>query len=84
MQDGDVAIFVLATTDAKLVPGDRVLIKGTIQSSFRPIVVSNSVALLRHGFVPEPVPASFDELIRAHRNTTQPSFNNRSSGGVSK
>jgi diguanylate cyclase (GGDEF)-like protein len=65
VQDGDVAVFVLATTDAKLVPGDRVLIKGTIQSSFRPIVVSNSVTLLRHGAVPEPVPATFDELIRA-------------------
>ena len=65
VQDGDVAVFVLATTNAKLVPGDRVLIEGTTQSSFRPIVVSNSVTLLRHGAVPEPAPATFDELIRA-------------------
>src|SRR6202167_622018 len=29
VQDGDAAIFVLATTGARLNPGDRVLIKGT-------------------------------------------------------
>jgi hypothetical protein len=64
VQDGDLAIFVLATTDAKLLPGDRVLIKGTTQSSFHPIVISKNVPLLRHGAVPKSVPATFDELIR--------------------
>jgi diguanylate cyclase (GGDEF)-like protein len=68
VQDGDVAVFVLATTDAKLVPGDRVFIKGTTESSFRPIVVSNDIAVLRHGAVPKPVPATFNELIRGQRD----------------
>jgi diguanylate cyclase (GGDEF)-like protein len=64
VQDGALAIFVLATTDAKLLAGDRVLIKGTTQSSFHPIVISKDVTLLRHGAVPKSVPATFDELIR--------------------
>jgi diguanylate cyclase (GGDEF)-like protein len=65
MQEGDQAIFVLATTPVKLLPGDRVLVRGTTQASFRPIVISKSVTLLRHGNLPKPVPATFDELVRA-------------------
>jgi diguanylate cyclase (GGDEF)-like protein len=68
VQDGDIAVFVLATTDAKLVLGDRVLIKGTTQSSFHPIVISNDVTLLRHGAALKPVLATFDELIGAERD----------------
>ena len=63
VQDGSQAIFVLATTDAKLVPGDRVLVRGITRESFHPIVVSNSVTVLGHGDLPKPVPASFDGLI---------------------
>jgi diguanylate cyclase (GGDEF)-like protein len=66
VQDSDVAIFVLPpTTDGKLLPGDRVLVRGTMQKSFRPIVVANSITLLHHGAPPKPVPVGFDELIRA-------------------
>ena len=65
MQEGDQAVFVLATTPIKLLPGDRVLVRGTTQVSFRPIVVSNNITLLRHGDLPKPVPATFDELVRA-------------------
>jgi diguanylate cyclase (GGDEF)-like protein len=65
VQDGDVAIYVQATTNARLVPGDRVLIKGTTQPSFRPFVLSSDLTLLRHDALPKPEPASFDELIRA-------------------
>ena len=43
VQDGDVAIFVQATTDAKLVPGDRILIKGTTHESFRPNILSSDI-----------------------------------------
>ena len=67
VQDGDVAIYVQATTDAKLVPGDRILIKGTTHESFRPFVLSSDITLLRHGALPKPVPATFDQLIRAQR-----------------
>src|SRR5580698_11373524 len=38
VQDGDVAIYVQATTNTKFLPGDRVLIKGTTHESFRPFV----------------------------------------------
>jgi diguanylate cyclase (GGDEF)-like protein len=68
VQDGTVAIFVLATTGARLVPGDRVLIKGTTQDSFRPIVISSDITLLRHGVMPTPVPATYDDLIRARHD----------------
>jgi diguanylate cyclase (GGDEF)-like protein len=68
VQDGDTTLFVLATTNLQLVPGDRVLIKGTTHASFHPIVVSNNIALLHHGAVPRPHAASFEELIRGQHD----------------
>ena len=68
VQDGSEAIFVLAPSDAKLIPGDRVLVRGTLRPSFHPIVIASSVTVLRHGELPEPVPASFDELIHGQDN----------------
>ena len=65
VQDGDTAIYVQAPTDAKLVPGDRVLVRGTTQESFNPIVVAESVTLVRHGEPLKPQPASFDRMISA-------------------
>jgi diguanylate cyclase (GGDEF)-like protein len=64
VQDGDVAIYIEAKTRAQFVPGDRILIRGTTQPSFRPYVLSDDIKLLHHGPVPEPVPADFDRLIR--------------------
>ncbi len=69
VQDGDVAIFVRPPTAAKLVPGDRVQVRGTTQASFRPIVIADSVTLLHPGVPPKPVPATFDELIRAQHDS---------------
>jgi diguanylate cyclase (GGDEF)-like protein len=66
VQDGDTAIFVRPPTTATLTPGDRILVRGTTQASFRPLVIGNSVTVLHHGPRPTPVPATFDELIRAH------------------
>jgi diguanylate cyclase (GGDEF)-like protein len=66
VQDGGTVIFVRPPTTAKLTPGDRVLIRGTMQASFHPIVVGTSVTVLHHGALPVPVPATFEELIRAH------------------
>jgi len=68
VQDGDVAIFVSAPTNARLVPGDRVLIKGTTHESFRPFVASDSIALLHHGSLPKPIPATHDELMHAEHD----------------
>jgi diguanylate cyclase (GGDEF)-like protein len=63
VQEGNEAIFVRSETDARLVPGDRVLINGTVQPSFLPYVVSNNIILLRHGMLPNAVPANYDDLV---------------------
>ena len=68
VQDGDAAIFVLVPLDAKLTPGDRVLVRGTTRDSFRPIVVSESITLLQHGALPKSVPTDYNELIRAQHD----------------
>ena len=45
VQDGDAAIYVGASTDLHLIPGDRVLVRGTTQKSFNPIVIAKSVKM---------------------------------------
>jgi diguanylate cyclase (GGDEF)-like protein len=65
LQDGDDSIFVRPPTVAELIPGDRVLVRGTTHQSFRPIVIGESIALLHHDAPPKPIPATFEELIRA-------------------
>jgi diguanylate cyclase (GGDEF)-like protein len=68
VQDGDYAIFVRPPTTATLTPGDRILVRGTTQASFRPLVVGNSVTLLHHGSPLRPIPTTFEELIRAQHD----------------
>jgi diguanylate cyclase (GGDEF)-like protein len=68
VQDGGAAVFVFDAQDAKLVPGDRVLVEGKTDADFSPNVRSEKITLLRHGAVPQPVPASFDELIRGQHD----------------
>jgi diguanylate cyclase (GGDEF)-like protein len=68
VQDGDNAVFVRPPTTATLTPGDRILVRGTTQASFRPLVLGNSVTLLRHAPPPSPISATFDELIRAQHD----------------
>jgi diguanylate cyclase (GGDEF)-like protein len=63
VQDGDEAIFVSSPLDAKAAPGDRVLVRGATQESFRPIVVASSVSVLNHGALPKPIRTDFDALI---------------------
>src|ERR1035437_667718 len=63
VQDGDVAIYVYLTKEARLVPGDSVLVRGTTEPSFRPIVVSNDVTVLRHGGQLKPEFASYNGIV---------------------
>jgi diguanylate cyclase (GGDEF)-like protein len=63
VQDGAVGIYVLFKPGAGLLPGDRVLVQGKTRDSFRPDIVDASVRLLRHGPLPNPVPASFQQLV---------------------
>jgi diguanylate cyclase (GGDEF)-like protein len=69
VQDGGIAVYVRVPIDSTVVPGDRVLVTGTMEASFRPIVVAESVALLHHGVLPKPLPTGFDELIRAEHDS---------------
>ena len=64
VQDDNAAVYVQFTKGANLVPGDRVLVEGHARDSFRPDVVGDRVTLLRHVTLPEPVPATFDQMIR--------------------
>ena len=65
VQDGGAAIYVWAKEEFKMNPGDRVLVRGKAQDSFRPIVVADDVTVLGHGSLPAPVPATFDQLIHS-------------------
>jgi len=68
VQDGEEAIYVETKAYQDLNPGDRVLIQGKTRDSFTPDVVSDSISVLRHGALPKPVPADFQQLIRAQRD----------------
>jgi diguanylate cyclase (GGDEF)-like protein len=66
VQDEDVAVFVLITPDVDFLrPGDRVRIKGKTSGSFNPIVIPDNVTVLHHGVLPNAVPATFGQLIKA-------------------
>ena len=65
VQDGDSAIFVLATTSARPSPGDRILVRGTMQESFRPFVASTDISVLSHGSLPKPISANFAQMIHS-------------------
>jgi diguanylate cyclase (GGDEF)-like protein len=65
VQDGDTAIYVLATSGLKLMPGDRVMVRGTTESSFRPIIVSGSIERLGHDSMPKAVAANLDDLMKS-------------------
>lgn len=65
VQDGDTAIYVTAPFNLNLRVGDRVLVEGKTDASFRPEVTSEKITVLGHGVPPKPVPANFKQLIRA-------------------
>jgi len=62
VQDGFIGLFVKATTNLKLVPGDRVLIKGVTRRGYLPCVVSSDITLLGHGALPTPIPVGYEDL----------------------
>jgi diguanylate cyclase (GGDEF)-like protein len=65
VQDGDAAVYVHATTGLKLVPGDRVLVRGSTRESFRPYVESADITRIGHGALPKPKHPTFEQMIRA-------------------
>ncbi len=68
VQDGDVGIYVKPAKDVKLVPGDRVLVQGTLEPSFLPYVDNGIVTVLGHGALPKPVDATFADLVSTRAN----------------
>jgi diguanylate cyclase (GGDEF)-like protein len=72
VQDAGAGVLVFKAQDSKqdikLVPGDRVRVEGKTDADFSPNVHSEKITLLRHGAVPQPVPASFDQLIGGQRD----------------
>lgn len=62
VQDDGIGIYVKLTGDVAVAAGDRVLIEGTAEPSFLPYVIAKSVKVMRHGMLPKPVSASFDDL----------------------
>ncbi|MGB6719760.1 MAG: GGDEF domain-containing protein [Terracidiphilus sp.] len=68
IEDAGAAIYVNATTDQAIVPGDRVMVRGRTDMGFRPFLVSSDIAVLGHGPAPKPAPATFEELIAARHD----------------
>lgn len=64
-QDGESAIYVHAKRNLKLVPGDRIQVRGTMHESFRPYVEGPEILFLYHGALPEPAHATFEQMLRA-------------------
>jgi diguanylate cyclase (GGDEF)-like protein len=62
VQDGSTGVFVKAATHVKLVPGDRVLIKGQTRAGYLPYVITSDLTLLGHGALPKPIPAHYEDL----------------------
>ncbi len=68
IQNGNEAIYVETQPNQDLSIGDWVLVRGKTRNSFRTDVVSESVVRLRPGEPPKPLPATYEELIRAERD----------------
>jgi hypothetical protein len=63
VQDADLGIYVQTTMNADLTLGDHVLVRGRTRNSFRTDIIGDSVTVLNHGDLPEPVAADFDRMI---------------------
>lgn len=68
VQEGGEGVYIAPPAHLQLVLGDRVLIRGKTQGSVRPIVIGESITLLHHGKPPEPLPATYEELLHLQRD----------------
>jgi len=64
VQQGAAAIYVHPSLLYRLVPGDRVRVRGTMHESFRPYVDNAEISPLGHGPLPKPIRPSFEQMIR--------------------
>jgi diguanylate cyclase (GGDEF)-like protein len=68
VQEGNDAVYVETKPNEDLAPGDRVLVRGKTRGSFTADVLSESVTLLHHGYLPKPTEVDFEQLIHADRD----------------
>ncbi|MGO8935422.1 MAG: diguanylate cyclase domain-containing protein [Terracidiphilus sp.] len=65
VQDGDSAIYLHPAAMYRLIPGDRVRVRGTMHESFRPYVENAQIALLAHGSLPTPRHPDYSQMLHA-------------------
>lgn len=65
VQDDGNAMYIHSAAGLKLLPGDRIQVRGTTSVDFLPYVESSAITVLHHGTLPKPVPATFEEMIQA-------------------
>ena len=69
VQDGPDSIYVDATPGLNLAFGDRVLVTGRTNASFKPEIEADSIQFLRRDEAPAAIPATFREMISGIRDT---------------
>lgn len=57
-------VYVSFSKDKGLLPGDRVVVSGVTDASFRPEITASDVQFVAHGSLPAPQPAKFEDLIQ--------------------
>ena len=65
IQSDGYGTYVNFSKDRGLVAGDRVVVSGVTDASFRPEVTASDVQFVAHGSLPAPQPAKFEDLIQA-------------------
>jgi hypothetical protein len=65
VQDGQTAIYVEVSATTRVSAGDRVLVVGHTQASFRPEIKADNVTVVGRAALPAPFPATFKQLIHA-------------------
>ena len=65
VQDGNAAIYVRPALMYRLIPGDRIRVRGTMRESFRPYIENAQLTFLSHGPLPAPARPTFKQMIRA-------------------
>ena len=65
IQNNGYGTYVNFSKDKGLVAGDRVVVSGVTDASFRPEVTASNIEFVAHGSLPTPQPAKFEDLIQA-------------------
>ena len=65
IESNHVGVYVNFAKDIGLKAGDVVFVSGITDASFRPEITAKEVHVIRHGALPEPQPAKFEDLIKS-------------------